>query len=67
MEPEEVAKQVPALAKLMSTRSLLQDLRNRAISTNEFRKELEKVVKDKTALAQLRSELEKLVPSSTPA
>jgi len=64
MEPEEVAKQVPQLAKLLSTRSLLQDLRNRAISTNEFRKELERVVKDKAALAQLKGELEKLVPTS---
>jgi type VI secretion system protein ImpB len=64
MEPEEVAKQVPQLAKLLSTRSLLQDLRNRAISTNEFRKELERVVKDKSALAQLKGELEKLVPTS---
>ncbi|MBP1648097.1 MAG: hypothetical protein H6Q30_1542, partial [Bacteroidetes bacterium] len=50
--------------KLLSTRSLLQDLRNRAISTNEFRKELERVVKDKAALAQLKGELEKLVPTS---
>jgi len=65
MEPEEVTKQVPQLAKLLSTRVLLQDLRNRTISTNEFRKELERVVKDKTALAQLKGELEKLVPSST--
>ncbi|MBP1649118.1 MAG: hypothetical protein H6Q30_2563, partial [Bacteroidetes bacterium] len=53
--------------KLLSTRSLLQDLRNRAISTNEFRKELERVVKDKSALAQLKGELEKLVPSSPQA
>ena len=65
-EPEEVAKQVPQLAKLLSTRTLLQDLRNRAISTNEFRKELERVVKDKTALAQLKGELEKIVPASEP-
>lgn len=61
-EPEEVAKQVPQLSKLLATRSLLQDLRNRAISTNEFRKELERVVKDKSALAQLKGELDKLVP-----
>ncbi len=65
-EPEEVAKQVPQLAKLLSTRTLLQDLRNRAISTNEFRKELERVVKDKSALAQLKGELEKIVPASEP-
>jgi type VI secretion system protein ImpB len=61
-EPEEVAKQVPQLAKLLSTRSLLQDLRNRAIGTNEFRKELERVVKDKKALDQLKGELDKIVP-----
>jgi type VI secretion system protein ImpB len=63
-EPEEVAKQVPQLAKLLSTRSLLQDLRNRAIGTNEFRKELERVVKDKKALDQLKGELDKIVPPS---
>ena len=63
-EPEEVAKQVPSLAKMLSTRTLLQDLRNRAISTNEFRKELERIVKDKTALAQLKGELEKVVAQS---
>lgn len=62
-EPEEVAKQVPQLAKLLSTRTLLQDLRNRAISTNEFRKELERIVKDKSALAQLKGELDKIVPA----
>lgn len=65
-DPEEVAKQVPQLSKLLATRSLLQDLRNRAISTNEFRKELERVVKDKGALAQLKGELDKLVPAGEP-
>ena len=60
-EPEEVAKQVPHLAKLLATRMLLQDLRNRAIGANEFRKELERIVKDKGALAQLKAELDKVV------
>jgi hypothetical protein len=45
------------------TEPLLQDLRNRAIGTNEFRKELERVVKDKSALAQLKGELDKIVPT----
>lgn len=62
-EPEAVARQVPQLSKLLSTRSLLQDLRNRTISTNEFRKELERIVKDKSALAQLKGELDKIVPA----
>ena len=61
-QPEEVAKQVPQLARLMATRNLLQDLRNRVISINDFRKELERVVKDKNALAKLTDELNKLVP-----
>ncbi len=66
-EPEAVARQVPQLSKLLSTRSLLQDLRNRTISTNEFRKELERIVKDKSALAELKGELDKIVPASTNA
>lgn len=60
--PEEVAKQVPQLARLLATRNLLQDLRNRIISINDFRKELEKVVKDKDALAKMTDELNKIVP-----
>jgi type VI secretion system protein ImpB len=61
--PEEVAKQVPQLARLIATRNLLQDLRNRIISINDFRKELERVVKDKNALAKLTDELNKLMPA----
>jgi type VI secretion system protein ImpB len=60
--PEEVAKQVPQLIRLMATRNLLQDLRNRIISINDFRKELERIVKDKAALAKLSEELNKLTP-----
>jgi len=60
--PEEVAKQVPQLARLLATRNLLQDLRNRIISINDFRRELEKVVKDKEALSKMSDELNKIVP-----
>lgn len=60
--PEEVAKQVPELSRLLATRNLLQDLRNRIISINDFRKQLETIVKDKTALAKLSGELDALVP-----
>jgi type VI secretion system protein ImpB len=61
--PEEVAKQVPQLTRLLATRNLLQDLRNRIISINDFRKELERIVKDKSSLAKLSEELDKLVPA----
>ncbi len=44
--PEAVAKQVPELARLLATRNLLQDLRNRFISAADFRKQIESVVND---------------------
>lgn len=61
-DPDRVAKQVPQLQKLLATRNLLQDLRNRLISVADFRKGLEKVVKDPEALKQLNEELKKIVP-----
>ncbi|HMB89416.1 MAG TPA: type VI secretion system contractile sheath small subunit [Rhodothermales bacterium] len=65
--PEQVAKQVPQLQKLLATRNLLQDLRNRIISVADFRKGLEKIVKDPEALKQLEAELAKIVPGDKPA
>ena len=65
-DPDQVARQVPQLQKLLATRNLLQDLRNRIISVADFRKGLEKVVKDPDALKQLNEELKKIVPSDQP-
>jgi len=62
--PENVAKQVPQLERLLATRNLLQDLRNRIISVADFRKKLESVIKDPEALKQLDEELKKIVPGS---
>ena len=59
--PEEVAKQVPELNKMLAMRNLLQDLRNRVVSAAQFRKELEKIVKDKDALEKLAGELDQYV------
>lgn len=64
-DPDRVAKQVPQLQKLLATRNLLQDLRNRLISVADFRKGLEKVVKDPDALKQLDEELKKIVPGES--
>ena len=64
-DPDRVAKQVPQLQKLLATRNLLQDLRNRLISVADFRKGLEKVVKDPAALKQLDEELKKIVPGES--
>jgi len=59
--PEEVAKQVPQLNRMMSMRNLLQDLRNRIVSLPDFRKQLEKIVKDDASLEQLTAELDQFV------
>ena len=60
--PESVARQVPELSRLLATRNLLQDLRNRLISVRDFRQKLEEVISDPDARAELLAELDKVVP-----
>lgn len=60
-QPEQVARQVPVLTRLVAMRNLLQDLRNRVVSASQFRKELEKIARDKDALVRLSAELDKFV------
>lgn len=62
--PEQVAKQVPELNRMLAMRNLLQDLRNRVVSMSQFRKELEKIVKDKDALDKLANDLDQFVTRS---
>ncbi|MCH8031591.1 MAG: type VI secretion system contractile sheath small subunit [Bacteroidetes bacterium] len=59
--PEEVVRQVPQLNRMMAMRNLLQDLRNRIVSLPDFRRQLEKIVKDDAALEQLKAELDQIV------
>lgn len=59
--PEEVARQIPQLDRLLATRNLLQDLRNRIISMGDFRKQLESVIKDDAMRAKLLGELDQFV------
>jgi type VI secretion system protein ImpB len=63
--PEQVARQIPQLNRLVTARTLLQDLRNRVISVGEFRRGLERIVKDPAALAQLSGELDRAMPQDT--
>jgi len=60
-DPEEVAKQVPQLNRMLAMRNLLQDLRNRVVSANDFRKQLESIVTDEAALEKLAAELDQFV------
>ena len=66
-EPEAIARQVPEIARLLATRNLLQDLRNRLISAADFRKQIEAVIKDDAARDQLLAELDKVVERDAPA
>ena len=62
--PENIARQVPELRRMVAMRNLLQDLRNRVVSTSEFRKQLEAIVQDESALTELAEELQRIVTSS---
>lgn len=59
--PEEVARQVPEIDRLVAVRNLLQDLRNRVVSMSSFRRQLEAIVTDPAQLDRLVSELGALV------
>ncbi len=57
---------MPEIARLLATRNLLQDLRNRLISAADFRKQIEAVIKDDAAREQLLAELDKVVERDEP-
>lgn len=59
--PEQIARQIPELDRLLATRNLLSDLRNRLISMGDFRKQLESVIKDDALRAKLLGELDQVV------
>lgn len=63
--PEQVARQVPELSRLLAARNLLQDLRNRMISMGEFRKKLEQVIADESMREELLGELDQVIASDT--
>ncbi len=65
--PEKVARQIPELTRMLAMRNLLQDLRNRVVSTSQFRKKLEEIVHDKEALGRLAAELDQIVPPAADA
>jgi type VI secretion system protein ImpB len=60
--PIEVAKQVPSLTNLMAARNLIKDLGSNLLDNREFRKRMEAILKDKTAMESLKQELENVAP-----
>lgn len=62
-KPENVAKNVPALSRLLAARNLLKDLKSNLLDNREFRKRVEDLLKDPNAVAALHEELRKIVPT----
>jgi type VI secretion system protein ImpB len=61
-DPMEVVKQVPQLSKLLAARNLIKDLKSNLMDNKEFRKKLEGIMQDKTAMDSLVAELDNIVP-----
>lgn len=66
-KPENVAKEVPALSRLLAARNLIKDLKSNLLDNREFRKRLETIIKDPEAAKTLQDQLKKLVPEEPPA
>jgi type VI secretion system protein ImpB len=55
--PEHVAQQIPELRNLLAMRNLLKDLKANVLDNHEFRRALEKLVKNKTEIKQIQATL----------
>jgi type VI secretion system protein ImpB len=63
-KPENVAKSVPELSKMLAARNLLKDLKSNLLDNREFRKRLELIIKDPDSVKSLQDELKKVVPEN---
>jgi len=61
-DPSEIVKQVPELSKLMAARNLIRDLGSNLLDNREFRKRMEGILKDKSAIDSILAELDKNAP-----
>jgi type VI secretion system protein ImpB len=55
--PEHVAQQIPELRNLLAMRNLLKDLKANVVDNHEFRRALEKIVKNKEDLKNFQAKL----------
>ncbi len=61
-KPEQVAKSIPELSRLLAARNLIKDLKSNLLDNREFRKRLEEIIKDPEAAKSLQEQLKKIVP-----
>lgn len=63
-DPTEIVKQVPELSKLMAARNLIKDLGSNLLDNREFRKRMEGILKDQSAMEAILSELDEVAPET---
>lgn len=61
-DPAEVVKQVPELSKLIAARNLIKDLGSNLLDNREFRKRMESILKDQSAMDAILQELDTVAP-----
>lgn len=61
-KPENIAKEIPALSRLLAARNLIKDLKSNLLDNRELRKRLETIIRDTDATKALQNQLKKLVP-----
>ncbi|CAB3749544.1 type VI secretion system contractile sheath small subunit [Paraburkholderia humisilvae] len=64
-EPEQVARQIPELQALLAVRNLLRDLKSNLLDNGTFRREFERILKDKHLSDRLRGELAQIGNAAT--
>ncbi|SAK55629.1 type VI secretion protein [Caballeronia hypogeia] len=63
-EPEQVARQIPELQALLAVRNLLRDLKSNLLDNGAFRREFEKILKNKELSDKLRAELAQIATAA---
>ncbi len=65
-KPENIAKEVPVLSRLLAARNLVKDLKSNLLDNRDFRKRLEEIIKDPDAAKALQEQLKTIVPDEQP-
>ncbi|MCG5499362.1 type VI secretion system contractile sheath small subunit [Ectothiorhodospira lacustris] len=64
--PEAVATRIEPLARLLAMRNLLRELKSSMLDNAAFRRELERIIRDRHDLAALNRDLQTLTPLAGP-
>jgi type VI secretion system protein ImpB len=64
-KPENVAKNIPELSRLLAARNLLKDLKSNLLDNRDFRVRLEEIMKNPESAKALQEELMKIVPKES--